>query len=65
MLTIRDAIWFIVLAVVGSLWYADRAVLADSLKRNREALVRERARADLMHDKLRMESLKNGAHGYQ
>ena len=62
---IRDAIWLIVLAVVGSLWYADRAVLADSLKRNREALVRERARADLLHDRLRLETLKNQARGYE
>jgi len=65
MLTIRDAVWLIVLGVVGSLWYADRAVLADSMKRYREALVRERARAELMHERLRLESLQNRANGYQ
>jgi hypothetical protein len=65
MLTIRDAVWLIVLAVVGSLWYADRQVLADSLKHSREALIRERARADLMHEKLRQGSLKSRANGYE
>jgi len=65
MLTIRDAVWLILLAVVGSLWYADREVLADSRKLYREAMVRERARAELLHDRLRLESLKNRATGYE
>jgi hypothetical protein len=65
MVRIRDAVWLLVLAALGSLWYADRSVLADSLSVNRAALARETARAELMHEKLRVESLKNRVNGRQ
>jgi len=63
MITIRDALWLLVLAALGSLWYADRGVLADSLHRNREALRREQSRAQLTQEKLRLETLKSQPSG--
>jgi hypothetical protein len=53
MLKIRDGVWLMVLAVLGTLWYADRSLLADRLQSVRTGIEIERSNNRLLSDKLR------------
>jgi len=53
MLTIRDGVWLLVVAVLGSLWYADRSLLADRLESVRTGIEIERSNNRLLSEKLR------------
>jgi hypothetical protein len=45
---IRDAVWLLLLAAVGSLWYADRSILDDRLRFTRNALQNQTAVSEML-----------------
>lgn len=46
MLTVRDAAYWLALATLGLLWYADRSLLADQLRQTQTELEIEREHVD-------------------
>jgi hypothetical protein len=57
MVTIRDGIWLLALAVLCCGWYADHAVLGHRLRNFQCALRLEQSRFSWMYERLRAEEL--------
>jgi hypothetical protein len=55
MITIRDGIWLLALAVLCCGWYADHAVLGDRVRNFEHALRLEQSRFAWMFERLRAE----------
>jgi len=53
MVTIRDAIWLVALAVLCCGWYADRAVLDDRARNFEKALRQEQSRTAWIFEQLK------------